>query len=118
MYLRFVLAKAQPKTRRRIGILRVTGSCDSEEVDEIVRRLGIHLPIPPRESFSGGRGVCWFKLEARECIERVREVAFLLEKRRSERIWQIYSRNPGLITYEDDYQIVAVPEAARIPDWS
>ena len=42
-----------------------------------------------------------------------RELAFLLAKR-GERIWQIYSRNPGLITYEDEYQIVAVPDSARM----
>jgi hypothetical protein len=118
VYLRFVFAKTQRGSRRRVGILRESryegsGSEGSEEMKAVVRRLGLHLPVPPLEAFSGGRGLCWFKLEARQCIDQVREIAFFLEERRGERIWQIYSRNPGLITYEDESQVVAVPDAAR-----
>jgi hypothetical protein len=112
VYLRFVLAKPEKPTRRRVGILhhdrRYRGS---KERDEIMMWFKVHLPVPPREVFSGGRGLCWFKLDARPCIEQVRCLAQFLENR-GERIWQVYSRNPGLITYEDDYQIVAVPESA------
>ena len=112
MYLRFVLAKPEKKTRRRVGILQEGGYRDCEERNEIMVWLKVHLPIPPKNVFSGGRGLCWFKLEARACIDQARDLARLLEGR-GERIWQIYSRNPGLITYEDDYQIVAVPDSAR-----
>jgi hypothetical protein len=69
------------------------------------------LPNPPRRAFSGGRGICWFKLTARRYISGMRDLAFRLEQR-GHRIRQIYSRNPGLITYEDQFQIVAVPEPA------
>jgi hypothetical protein len=113
VYLRFVFARAQRKTRRRVGIVwqnRIKG-CGSEEMETVVRRLGLHLPVPPLKAFSGGRGLCWFKLEARKCIDQVREIAFFLEQRRGERIWQIYSRNPGLITYEDESQVVAIPHS-------
>ena len=115
MYLRFVFAEAEPKTRRRLGILRDGHSVcrGADEVTSIYVWLNAHLPIPPKTSFSGARALCWFKTDARECIERVRELAFLLEKR-GKRIWQVYSRNPGLITYEDEHQIVAVPESARM----
>src|ERR1041384_4315125 len=108
MYLRFVLAKPEKKTRRRVGILYPgLDFCGSEELEEIAAWLKVHLPIPPKGVFSGGRGLCWFKIHARACIEQARDLARGLEKRRGERIWEIYSRNPGLITYEDDYQIVA-----------
>ena len=115
MYLRFVFAVAEPTTRRRVGILWDTGFRDCEELDRIYGWLKAHLPVPPRDVFSGARGLCWFKLDARGCIEQVRDLAFFLETRRGARIWQVYSRNPGLITYEDEFQIVAVPDSARIP---
>jgi len=114
MYLRFVLAKPEQPTRRRVGILhhdrRYRGF---PERDEIMTWLKVHLPVPPEHVFSGNRGLCWFKLEARACIEQVRDLGRFLEAR-GERIWEVYSRNPGLITYEDEYQIVAVPESARM----
>jgi len=113
VYLRFVLAKPEKSTRRRIGILWDCGCRGMKERDEVFTWLKIHLPVPPREVFSGGRGLCWFKLEARPCIEQVRDLALFLE-RRGQRIWQIYSRNPGLITYEDEHQVVAIPESARM----
>ena len=113
MYLRIVFAEAEPKTRRRVGIVqKAYALCrNAENIDAIYGWLNAHLPLPPKAAFSGDRGLCWFKLEARECIERVRELAFLLE-RRGKRLWQVYSRNPGFITYEDDFQVVAVPESA------
>lgn len=111
MYLRIVYARPEKGSRRRIGVVRNT-SKSGDEVDLIFAWLKVHLPIPPREVFRGGRGLCWFKLEAHACIEQVRDLAFLLE-RRGERVWQIYSRNPGLITYEDDCQVVALPESER-----
>jgi hypothetical protein len=115
MYLRLVYAKPPKESRCRLGIVRNrTASCGSEELDEFYMWLKIHLPVPPEDVFSAGRGLCWFKLEARECIEKVRDLARWLEKRRGERIWQVYSRNPGLITYEDEFQVVAIPDSARM----
>lgn len=113
MYLRFVFAGAEPRTRRRVGILRnqehLKDRCRATA--ELFEWFNDHLPFPPKPAFSGRRGLCWFKLEAIDMIGKMRELAFLHE-RRGERIWQIYSRNPGLITYEDEFQIVAVPESA------
>ncbi len=106
MYLRFVFARPEPGTRRRVGILRALGT-DWPGPDPVYGTLGLTLPVPPRAAFSGGRGLCWFKLGAGRCIEQVRALAYVLETRRGERIWQIYSRNPGLITYEDEFQVVA-----------
>ena len=113
MYLRIVYAKPEKRTRRRLGILRnLSSRCDDDpEVDLLRGWFKVHLPVPPKDVFSGGRALCWFKLDARACIHRVRELVSHLE-RRGERIWQVYSRNPGLITYEDDYQVVALPESA------
>jgi len=112
MYLRFVFARTRDRHRRRLGILHdvsVRGG-GADEVDEISQWLNRHLAIPPKDVFSGGRALCWFKIDAHPCIEKARDLALLLE-RRGERIWQVYSRNPGLITYADEHQVVAVPRS-------
>ena len=112
MYLRFVFARTRDRHRRRLGILRgrsLPGE-PSDLADEISGWLGRHLAVPPKSVFSGGRALCWFKADARPCIDKVQDLALLLE-RRGERVWQIYSRNPGLITYSDENQVVAVPES-------
>ena len=112
MYLRFVFARTRDRQRRRMGILRdaCARSGYAEEVDEIAEWLNRHLAIPPKDVFSGGRALCWFKAEAHQCIDRVRDLSLLLE-RRGERIWQVYNRDPGLITYSDENQVVAVPRS-------
>jgi len=114
VYLRFVFARTRDRQRRRLGILRGIDPCgaDADQIDEISDWLVRHLPIPPEKVFSGGRALCWFKADAHPCIEKVRELALLLEHR-GERIWQVYNRNPGLITYSDEHQVVALPESAR-----
>jgi hypothetical protein len=114
VYLRFVFADTRDRHRRRLGILHdLSGRGPlGGDVDEISEWLLRHLAIPPWDVFSGGRALCWFRVEAGQCIEKLRDLAFLLEAR-GERIWQVYSRNPGLITYADENQVVAVPESFR-----
>jgi hypothetical protein len=114
VYLRFVFARTRDRQRRRLGILHGAeyGGPGAGEIDEINAWLVRHLTIPPKRAFSGGRALCWFKADAHPCIEKVRDLARLLE-RRGERIWEVYSRNPGLITYSDEVQVVALPESAR-----
>jgi hypothetical protein len=112
VYLRFVFARTRDRHRRRLGILhhRSERCGQTDEVDAISQWLNRHLAIPPKDVFSGGRALCWFKVDAYPCIDKVRDLALLLE-RRGQRVWQIYSRNPGLITYADENQVVAVPES-------
>ena len=115
MYLRFVFAKTRDRERRRFGILREPKGPGARfgEIAEIGHWLTRHLEVPPEDVFSGGRALCWFKGEAGPCIDKVRDLALLLESR-GERIWQIYSRDPGLITYSDEHQVVAVPHSIRL----
>lgn len=116
MYLRFVYARTRDRHRRRLGILRDADErCDrAGEVAEISEWLNRNLPIPPKDVFSAGRALCWFRVDAHRCIDKVRDLARLLEER-GERVWQIYSRNPGLITYSDEHQVVAVPRSVLYP---
>jgi len=112
VYLRFVFARTRDRHRRRLGILHDGRGrqAPADEVDEISQWLNRHLAIPPKDVFSGGRALCWFRVEAHSCIDKVRDLALVLE-RQGERVWQVYSRNPGLITYSDENQVVAVPES-------
>jgi len=112
VYLRFVFARTRDRQRRRLGILRDASVRydQTDEVIEISQWLNRHLAIPPEDVFSGGRALCWFKAEAHSCIDKLRDLALVLE-RRGERLWQVYSRDPGLITYSDEHQVVAVPRS-------
>jgi hypothetical protein len=114
VFLRFVFARTRDRHRRRLGILRndVLKRHRCDETREIFAWLNRHLEVPPDDVFSGGLALCWFKADAHPCIEKVRVLASVLE-RRGERIWQVYSRNPGLITYSDENQVVALPESLR-----
>jgi hypothetical protein len=112
MYVRFVLAGDYLPGRQRAGILRAPRACFScrtiDSAERIFAWLNRRLPVPWRDVFSEGRGLCWFKLEAKECVERLRALALLIEKEGG-RVWQVYSRDPGRVTYEEEYQVVAVP---------
>ena len=63
--------------------------------------------------FSGGRGLCWFKSNRGKCVERVRALAVIF-RTQGARVWEIGNRNPGLITYQDKHQIVALPDSLRL----
>jgi len=82
VYLRFVFARTRDRHRRRLGILHHRSKrCDQAgEVDEISQWLNRHLAIPPKDVFSGGRALCWFKVDATPCIDKVRDLALLLER--------------------------------------
>jgi len=56
------------------------------------------------------RGISWFKSTALEHIGAIREIADIL-KRNGRPVELLKTRRPGVIVYEDDYQIVAEPFA-------
>lgn len=122
MYVRFVLGQAFLEGRHRAGILRDSEerrfyrrrcAARAAEIQEIFRWLNAHLPLPPEEVFSGGRGLCWFKSNRGSCVERVRALAVIF-RTQGARVWEIGNRNPGLITYQDKHQIVALPDSLRL----
>lgn len=118
MYLRFVFAKPEKGTNRYVGILheRRYGGWGQARIAEIYGWFRKNLKRPPLVAFSQDRALCWFKPEARECLERIVELAHILQ-RRGERIWHLRTRYPGLVTYEDQHQVVAIP-AAEFPSQS
>jgi hypothetical protein len=124
MFVRFVLGQAFLNGRHRAGILRDSEGrrffrrrCAqrADEIREIFAWLNVHLPLPPAEVFGSGRGLCWFRSERGACVEHVRALA-LLYRAHGARVWEIGNRNPGLITYQDDHQVVALPDSLRLVD--
>ena len=81
------------------------------------------LPVPPRGQFQvrsktwwRAQGICWFKPEAREMIQRafglravLRECDILISDLRTDR--------PGQILYKDAFQIIAKPSANTPTVW-
>jgi hypothetical protein len=116
MFVRFVFGQVYQRGRQRAGILRGAwrGSRSGpdpvldRDAGEIHRWLNRRLVVPWEDVFSGGRGLCWCKTGAQEVIRKLRDLAVLLDLQGA-RIWEIHSRNPGLVTYEDEHQVVAVP---------
>lgn len=118
MYVRFVFAKPEKATNRYVGILhnRRYGGWGQSRIAEIYVWFRKNLKRPPLQAFSQDRARCWFKPDAHACIDRIVELAHLLQ-RRGERIWHLRTRYPGLVTYEDPHQVVAIP-AAEFPSES
>ncbi len=66
--------------------------------------------MPPVEAFSADRALCWFRRDASDCLERIADLALLLE-RAGLRVTSQYARvPPGFVTYRDSNQVVVLPE--------
>jgi len=117
-YLRFVIAQRDPNSEFAQGIfqaaaaLRVSDTLEPYERDQLgdaLAWLGIHLHAPTILKIPGTeRAISWFKTEAKEPIAHVRTAAHLLHEY-GQPVRQFSTTAPGIITYEDDWQIVAYP---------
>lgn len=115
MYTRFVAIKRRGMTRVRTGIfiaayaLRRHGvqSGSRGELVRLLKWFAVNLPVPRDDAFCDGAGQCWFRSGVETAARQLWELKFLLE-RHGRRVVQIYNRDPGRITYQDLYQIVAV----------
>jgi hypothetical protein len=117
VYRRFVLIEGFVHGRHRPGIIR--GMADRRiwkrrsgkrcgDFEAIFEWLNEHLPRPPREVFQQGKALCWFKPEARACLERMRALAEI-HRALGASVGELREADPGRVTYEDDHQLVAVP---------
>jgi len=122
MYLRFISTDIDPDSRTSAGIftaayeLRYSGVLSAYELDRLCDLLvwfGRRLPEPTmfmrtRRAAHRRPGICWFKISAREHLERIWEMVALLE---DNGVWirMLKTAQPGYIVYEDDWQIVAEP---------
>ena len=92
-------------------------------MDEILAELSWfkqYLPSPDEEAFeyaSHNVGICWFKAEAVHMIRRARNMAILLGAG-DIFITEVKTKNPGMILYSDDFQIIAKPAMDTPTVWT
>lgn len=116
MYVRFIVAIGTRPVRKQMGIiheafyLRSDGVFEDYErvlVDTAIDWFNRELPVPPFLSRRWSmNSVCWFRDSARTMIDVCRDLAVVLEQH-GRTVRMLRTCRPGMIRYEDRYQIVA-----------
>jgi hypothetical protein len=116
MFVRFVVGTNQDRPRVQAGVvtelrmLRDSGELPGyyhEQVEELFEWMNAELPCPPFEASQWSPdAICWFKDSAQHFISRLRDMIAILELH-GRPVRMITTTRPGVILYEDDYQIVA-----------
>lgn len=123
MYVRFVTTNLLDHLRVAAGVFTIVYDIEDdtqvpnyerERLGELIAWFEKNLKAPSRFSRSRRYGeykaVCWFKPSAKEHIEKLREMVWILEAN-GVFVQMLKTHNPGYIVYEDDYQIAAEPTA-------
>ena len=125
MYLRFVMEKPVSTSGAREGIfaaaydLKRAGRLSAADEDHLTGLLdwfAQNLTVPKRfnRTRSKGyyrratKGIAWFKSSAATHLEKIRELAELLD-RYDAKSEVVKSERPGYVVYEDDHQVIAEP---------
>lgn len=121
-YIRFTILSADKDSRRKTGILiaahklRDEGDLSVEEHDQVRTLLAwfnLHLKIPKVLSEQGNaRAISWFKTEAQKPLKRIWELKALLEFH-DINVEIHRTTDPGILIYEDGWQIVAKPRKGQ-----
>jgi hypothetical protein len=81
-----------------------------EHVEEIFLWLNTHLPCPPfNEKIWSPDSISCFKSSAQSMISKFRELIAILEQY-DQPVQMLTTERPGVILYEDEFQIVAQSE--------
>ncbi len=114
-YIRFIVVTDHKSKTRCTGVvasLRILGEegrLPNYYLDyskELFDKLDEDLPIPPFDYKNWKDSVCWFKDTATEWISLFREIIAILESC-DEQVEMLFTETPGMIVYEDEFQIVA-----------
>jgi hypothetical protein len=122
MSVRFVIPQKDQWSGCRLGIfqaisvLRESGDLCLDEEDYVLEVLGWfnqNLEAPSRLTRTQHRhpmpsAICWYRDSAREYIARMWDIVTILEEH-NRLVQFIRTGRPGYITYEDRFQIAAVP---------
>ena len=115
-YLRFAVCRNHPASNQMLGVFQAAY--------ELRDRYGRKSPVgrslgPPLAWFDANliapdvprRAIFWFKSDARSCLAQIWQVIHIL-RAYDETVWMMRCQRPGMITYDDAFQVAAVPEAA------
>ena len=116
-FIRFVVGTNQESPKQQTGVvtelrlLKESGDLpgyEHEHVDQLFAWMSENLPCPPfATSVWPDDVVCWFKPAAHTpFIAKLREMTAILEEH-GRFVRMLTTTNPGVIRYEDDYQVVA-----------
>lgn len=124
MYLRFTSPVRSGRRGVHMGIFQAAFICRDdvdmpaylrkqliEEIDwfkDNLRSPNAHHFIPFHSRTYRWESICWFKSSARNMIDHAWSLRALIEECGMP-LALLHTRNPGRISYEDDYQIVAYP---------
>jgi hypothetical protein len=126
MYLRFVVADIDEGSGKELGVFHAVGNLRragklqpyEEERHDLIRQwFNEHLERPTRFTSSkppyyrkSSKAISWFKDDAHDHINRVRELVTILQNHGIS-VQMLKTERIGYIVYEDEYQIVAEPFA-------
>ena len=126
MCLRFATTKWDPESTRNLGILvaahelRDNGDITREEYEVLRKTLkwfNENVAVPKSlKNTDHRRAICWFKSSAAEPIQRMWELVEIL-RHHDVHIDVHKTNNPGIVIYEDEWQVVAKPEKGRKVPW-
>ena len=121
-YIRF--ESQEPLTGpSRLGIFHIayrlynahsTALADANQLAHLLDWLEDNLHVPEElKRWANRRAVCWFKPGAREPIARIWQMKSLIEPYgywiTVRKTWE-----PGLIVYEDGWQVAAIPRTRKL----
>lgn len=115
-YIRFVVGSESDSPRTQNGLfteveyLRSKGKLQPYQVElvkDIFEYFNNNLPVPPYSTKKWSvDSISWFKDNAVKYIDKMRDLAFLLEEN-GHQVRVLKTDKPGMILYEDEYQIVS-----------
>ncbi|MEM7283959.1 MAG: hypothetical protein AAF438_20275 [Pseudomonadota bacterium] len=118
MYLRFQGLRQNDRSSSRLGIFQLAfevldeGLLPKHAECELLENLGWlrkHLKSPDILDADGHhRAISWFNPRAKEPLRRIRAIKAILEEV-GYHIQQVETRDPGVVIYEDGWQVVAKP---------
>ncbi|MEM9061861.1 MAG: hypothetical protein AAGD13_15485 [Pseudomonadota bacterium] len=123
MHFRFVVRDRDEVCGLELGFFQRAYSVRNGEIDappwvrdQLRLELGwfnLHLDVPERFGRSAGRrgwirGICWFRPEAHQAIDRARYVAWLMTEAEVP-VEEIRRSCPGEVIWQDHQQVVAKP---------
>jgi len=116
VYIRFVVGSDSDSPRTQSGLfteaeyLRKKGLLESYQekiVKDIFKFFNDNLPCPPYNKKKWSiDAISWFKDTAGEYIDRMRDLAIILEENNLI-VRVLKTDKPGMILYEDEFQIVS-----------
>jgi hypothetical protein len=118
--VRFQTSLRDADAATSLGVFRAAGkllesqvldSASAEWTEEICDWFNAHVKVP-RLRARQWRAVFWFRAEHCYLIQRVWDLALVLEKH-GVFVELVHTTNPGRVCYEDELQVAAIPWRGR-----